>query len=637
MDDLNSAGTLPLIFCGPILRRVTRKRVVIWWISPKSCKGRCDLLLPGKESPIFSRALDSDNIRVMQAGKHCFVHLLNLTPDRELPVDEKIEYDLTLQTDQGDTNLGHLLPGILYPGEKHPSFMVKPVLKKLLHGSCRNPHHNSDDSLIAGDREVQNFINDPVGRPALLMMSGDQIYADHVAGPMLQAIHRVINLLGIHEETFSQAVVEDSNGLYHSPDCYYLRDKILPKTKVGNKWYRRGGLHPVFTSTYANNHLITFGELLAMYILVWSPELWSHVRFDGTSIPETFKEQYEKERVQIKKFTEGLANARRLFANIPCYMIFDDHDVTDDWNLTAQWELSAYTHPFSRRIIGNAMMAYWLCQGWGNGPDYFDTDFMAQADSYFKEPTKTNHDRFIEELFIFERWHFELPTTPKLIVLDSRTRRWRSERRLSSPSGLMDWEALMEFQQAIIDEESVVIVAPAPMFGVKLIETIQHIVTFFGYPLVVDAENWMAHPGSAYTLLQIFKHLKTPYRFVILSGDVHYSFAYDIDLRFRDNSPRLWQITSSGIKNEFPLKVIKWLDRLNRWLYAPYSPLNLFTKRRDMKIRYRIPEGRGMDRLVNTSGLGLVCLDDDGSPTRICEIYANREPLYFRSKKQKNI
>jgi phosphodiesterase/alkaline phosphatase D-like protein len=49
-------------------------------------------------------------------------------------------------------------------------------------------------------------------------------------------------------------------------------------------------------------------------------------------------------------------------AHLPCLMIFDDHDITDDWNLSAQWEETAYGHPFSRRIIGNALLGYLLCQ-----------------------------------------------------------------------------------------------------------------------------------------------------------------------------------------------------------------------------------------------------------------------------------
>ncbi|MCV5664899.1 hypothetical protein OFN50_38330, partial [Escherichia coli] len=81
--------------------------------------------------------------------------------------------------------------------------------------------------------------------------------------------------------------------------------------------------------------------------------------------------------------------------------------------------------------------------------------------------------------------------------------------------------------------DKVIIVSAAPMFGVKFIEALQRVVTMLGKPLMVDAENWMAHPGSANTLISIFTHTKTPTNFVILSGDVHYSFAYDIKLRYR--------------------------------------------------------------------------------------------------------
>ena len=46
--------------------------------------------------------------------------------------------------------------------------------------------------------------------PALLMMSGDQIYANDVAGPMLRAIHRVIERLGLYSERLSGATVANS-------------------------------------------------------------------------------------------------------------------------------------------------------------------------------------------------------------------------------------------------------------------------------------------------------------------------------------------------------------------------------------------------------------------------------------------
>ena len=172
----------------------------------------------------------------------------------------------------------------------------------------------------------------------------------------------------------------------------------------------------------------------------------------------------------------------------------------------------------------------------------FRTDFMAHAHHFFNQPNDQSQDDFIYYLDRFEQWHYTIDTQPKMVVLDTRTRRWRSESRMNKPSGLMDWEALIEMQHELMHQPAVILVSAAPMFGVKFIETLQKGMTNIGQPLVIDAENWMAHPGSANTLLSIFTHTKTPTNFVILSGDVHYSFAYDIKLRFRKSSPNIYQI-----------------------------------------------------------------------------------------------
>ncbi len=110
----------------------------------------------------------------------------------------------------------------------------------------------------------------------------------------------------------------------------------------------------------------------------------------------------------------------------------------------------------------------------------------------------------------------------------------------------------MEMQQALMGAKSAVIVSPAPMFGVKLIEGIQKLFTLAGKPLVVDAENWMAHRGAANTLLQIWRHSKTPGNYVILSGDVHYSFVYDIVVRHQRRSPICGRSPQAGSKTPFP-------------------------------------------------------------------------------------
>jgi len=605
------------IISGPILRRTTTEQLVIWWVSPFECQG--ELQCFDNNTTLLTQTFNSDNLNTFRVGERAVIHLLNI--DAQLPPATKIEYDLLIGQGTELNPLRQTVPHLIYEGQQRPSFVIQTQLTTLLHGSCRNPHHKSDDALLAGDAKVQQHLNDVVLRPDLLMMSGDQIYADHVAAPTLFAIHQVIDLLGLNDEEFSDAQFEHASDLHQQSDQYYQRQRFLPQAPRKPTLFNRARREAIFTSTYADNHLISFAEHIAMYLLVWSPTLWKGLNLSGFAVPTEHQTTFTQELESIQSFVSGLDRVQRLLAHTPTYMIFDDHDITDDWNLTAQWEKNAYEHPFSRRIIGNGLFAYWLCQGWGNDPAKFSGDFWQQADQYQQRANKENHDSLIETLYRFSNWQYTLNTSPKLVVLDSRTRRWRSETNIGDPSGLMDWEAMCELQQELIGHNAIVLVSPAPIFGVKAIEAIQRLATNLGQPLAVDAENWMAHPGSASTILNIFKHPKTPHHFVILSGDVHYSFVYDIELRFHHFSPKIWQITSSGIKNQFPPSIIACLDTVNRWLYGSYSPLNFFTKRRSMRVKSRNALGYGKRRLIERSGLGQLTLNSDGSPRLICDLH----------------
>ena len=653
------------ILVGPILRRLTSKQLVLWWLSPAKCQGELRCYLADNETAICTAPLDESNLKTFCVGDKAVVHLLDLSIN--LPVDTYIEYDLQLlncqySADSASTGscavLSEVIPHLAFSGKARPSFIIQENINNLLHGSCRNPHHASQDGLLAGEALLEKNLEDIDKRPALLMMSGDQIYADHVAGVTLHAIHQVITLLGLYDESFTDNHLAElgitcGNELYQCSEQYFQRELLLPKSSASASWFnsllcKSNKQQAIFTSTYAHNHVITFAENMAMYFLVWSPTLWQHVELEGFEVPVKYQAVHQQELMAIKDFIKGLDKVQRLLAHIPTYMIFDDHDVTDDWNLTAAWEQAAYQDPLAKRIIGNSLFAYWLCQGWGNDPKQFEGDFWRKGNAYQQgslQNQSERQDEFIDYLLKFSHWQYTLDSQPKLVVLDSRTRRWRSEHALDEPSGLMDWEALCELQQELIGHEAILLVSPAPIFGVKVIETIQRIVTLAGQPLAVDAENWMAHPGAASTLLNIFKHPKTPQHFVILSGDVHYSFVYDVELRFRHHSPHIWQITSSGIKNQFPQPLIGVFDRLNRWLYGPYSPLNFFTKRRSMRIKGRKlmigtdeeirskTEAQklklGHQRLQPKSGLGYLDLNDDGSPRVIADLHVDGTKTVF--------
>ncbi len=615
-----------------MLRRVDQRQLTLTLVTSASAAIHWQLV-PGD-----GEGIDTDpgeRSRVMRLGRHCFLHLLSVELSEPLPADQVIEYDLWVAPESGEPrSWREWAPDLAFPGRARPGFVIRERVGRILHGSCRKPHHDSGDGLVRTANWLGERLDSPGEWPAALVMSGDQIYADDVAGPMLGAAHQLVARLGLPNELLEGATVSDSEALYSDHATYYRRERLLPTSRVNRRLreiFFGGARKPIFTADNAHNHLITLGEVIAMYLLVWSPAAWEGIDLSPPPwLDDEQRAHWQEEQPIIEAFRDGLPDVRRLLAHLPVAMMFDDHDITDDWNLNIGWEQAAYGHPFSRRIIGNALIGYCLFQGWGNAPERFSSDLLDEVQEALDSPGTPAHGDVLDRLLAFDRWHYQWPTDPPLLVLDTRTHRWRSERGVDRPSGLMDWEALTDLQSEILDRDAVILVSPAPMFGVKLIEAIQQVFTWLGKPLLVDAENWMAHPGAAYALMNLFRHPRTPRHFVILSGDVHYSFVYDVELRGRERGPDIWQVTSSGFRNEFPPGLLEVLDRLNRWLYAPWSPLNWFTKRRGMRVipRKPTPASAG-ERLVNAAGVGLVDLDAQGRPIRVEQLAADGRDVRF--------
>ena len=650
-----TAPPVPVLLAGPILRRVTPERVTFWMALGEPMRMRLSLAPTGGD--VREVELDEGHRawRHLSAGKRLHYLLIDLVLDEPLPEDRWIGYDLSFQSLDDPASdwvdLRELAGDLAYPRRDTPGFVITSRVRSLLHGSCRRPHYHGGEGLERLDDLLRRCLDaDTIAPqhdgaseqelpawPSALVLSGDQVYCDDVAGPMLRATHGLAARLGLPSERLDELGVEgltDAEGLYRHPAGYYRREELLPRRKRNYALLEVlfGGVEkPVFTTASAHNHLVTLGEVLAMYLLSWSPAAWAGVDLDPPDgLDEKHRRRYAEERGAIESFVTGLPAVRRVLAHLPVAMIFDDHDITDDWNLSREWEEVAYGHPFSKRVIGNALVGYLLNQAWGNAPEHFDDGLMGDLEATLGGQGTRGHDAFIDRLLRFDRWHYTWPTTPPLVVIDTRTHRWRSESAARKPSGLMDWESLTDLQQTLRDLPAVLLVSPAPIFGVKLIEAIQRVFTWFGRPLLVDAENWMAHPGAAHAMLNVFRHSKTPRHFVVLSGDVHYSFVYDVELRGRERGPDIWQITSSGVRNSFPGRLLAVLDACNRVLYSPRSPLNGLTRRRHMRVVPRKPAGSARGRrLVNGSGVGLVELTADGVPWRIRELLANGRTVAF--------
>ncbi len=580
---------------------------------------------------VVSGNCQRETIRV---GKYAFIHLLSFTLSEPFEDTARIGYSLSFSDDAQQASWENEQRGLLYDGQPSLCFHYTETPETILHGSCRKPHFHSDDALAQVDVLHKNAFKKQNDFPDLLLMTGDQIYADDVAGPMLKAIHSVIDRLGLYHEALEGAVVTNTNELATHEHGYYEREQLLPQiatNTVLSSIFFGAKKKPVFTSVNAQNHLIGSAEIIAMYLLVWSDTLWADINIDKDGIPQKYHAIFDKEHEALNGFVKQLPQVRRALAHIPTYMIFDDHDVTDDWNLTRGWEQEVYGNPLSKRMIGNALIGYLLCQGWGNAPKKV-APLIAKVQESMGESGLNSHDEIIDDLLDFDQWHYRLDTTPPIEVLDTRTQRWRSESNMNKPSGLMDWEALCDFQHSIIGKESVIVVSAAPIYGVKVIEAIQKVFTFFGKALTVDAENWMAHKGTANVILNIFRHYKTPPDFIILSGDVHYSFVYDVRLRFRRNSPHITQFTCSGLKNAFPDGLIKWLDRLNRVLYRSKSPLNLFTRRRNMSVKAREPS-LGYGELFNGCAIGVLKISQKTTDVQCKALLSNGKEVEFPASK----
>lgn len=150
------------------------------------------------------------------------------------------------------------------------------------------------------------------------------------------------------------------------------------------------------TSDAMAAHLMFLGEFYMMYLFTWSDVLWRQyetsqndngedVVMTGSiklrSYDETVpnysllgalnKRNLEKIRVDTETFAKSLSKVRRVLANIPTLMIFDDHEVTDDWNLNEDWLRKVNDSVMGPSVLRNALSAYAIFQDWGNQPkDY---------------------------------------------------------------------------------------------------------------------------------------------------------------------------------------------------------------------------------------------------------------------------
>ncbi|MGZ5908559.1 MAG: hypothetical protein ACXWLB_01720 [Reyranella sp.] len=374
---------LPHVLAGPLLRQVTPKSVTVWVAVRK----------PGSVS---LTVLDASGGQVMSASRHTVavgtnLHIVAVTARQAQPVLTEgviYRYDMTFNFDGGpseslaaataNAKLAYL--SVVQPG---PTFCLPPQninQLRLICGSCRIPHGNGKDAFPIADRLIGNAAANPAMRPHQLLLTGDQIYADDVAPIMLLMLSDAAHVLLGWDEILP--VASDHGGPATGTQLVpYLRRDILDAAG--------------FTSEDLDGHLMSLGEYVCMYLFVWSDVLWQpdalptfqdlvnagHTQITdlaafghwlGDRTKNNDSDTTGKHAKRIELFRDTVSQVRRLMANIPSYMILDDHEVTDDWNMTRDFCKGVYGSPLGLRVVQNALVAYALCQHWGNVPEQFD-------------------------------------------------------------------------------------------------------------------------------------------------------------------------------------------------------------------------------------------------------------------------
>ncbi len=308
-------------------------------------------------------------------------------------------------------------------------------------------------------------------------------------------------------------------------------------------------------------------------------------------------EGLSREVLLFKQLWEALPKVRRGLANVPTYMMFDDHEVTDDWYLNPMWRDRVLTNKLGRTIVRNGLVSYALFQAWGNDPVRFESgdnkNLLDESTKLFPPnvngPDETVGNKIDTLLGLHQRneneippvkWHFSVKGSRHLLIgIDNRTRRSFVSR--IGPPGNLSASALAEQIPAGPLEaglEVLVLIAPLPVVGPPTLDELVAPLVYRIFDLTArnkldkqagtkdmagtDPDAIEAWAFDAHAFEALLKRIEPYRRVVILSGDVHNGSSQSLSYwKKGDNKPAVFaQFTSSGMKNVMPW-YLRFIDR----------------------------------------------------------------------------
>lgn len=594
------------LLAGPILRRTTKNRVCVWLASTEPLSLQLTVMDVRRNTLGQSDPAELRHQRV-QLGKNLHIYLLQAraSDSTEYRTDELLYYCID-KVEVGSNVRSPLLSDeelakLVYGSHPYPSFYIPGKLKHILHGSCRKPHGGFDattqaplpDALTHGHTLLGQTCDDIAQRPAVLLLTGDQVYADDVAVSLLAMLRpQALAITGAQEKL-------PLTGRGGAPADFLDPSSIPLHGRKQSLKDKHNGIDSGFSSGQSENHLFTFGEFAAMYIYAfgnypaWEP-VWDMNTLQSLGIADGAAAAFEKQLPPLRFYHSTLADIRRLLANVSTYMIFDDHDVTDDWNITQDWYDGVRKSPLGQRIVSNALAAYWAFQAWGNDPDNFDKDLVLTLALHLGDANNDPDigDRYDLHTWKSRGWGFSVPTDPPVIAIDSRTQRQFESKYY--PTQLLDryaldwlrveWSKLKTGQQ-ITSETCPIFVATTPVMGYAVVEVLQHFALWLAGKIesyrwvqrieglfniqgkltgwlvnALDAESWHSNKEGFVKFMDTVTQPMEISRCTFLSGDVHYAFSAGATFKHGGGKLFCYQLTSSALSNEPDANQSKFLE-----------------------------------------------------------------------------
>jgi hypothetical protein len=381
---------------------------------------------------------------------------------------------------------------------------------RIAYGSCRDLHIPEHDSFSAfGAWLLEHFSQRDTLWPHLLLLIGDQIYADEPSAGFLQ---------------------------------------LYPDLQKGAQ---------------------TFENFASMYTHAW-----------------TLDEQ-----------------VRQVLAALPTYMIFDDHEITNNFNISPTWRARALRKG-KEQLLVDGLVAYWIYQGWGNlcqrNPSQHPLlRIMHDAAMSGEDALEALRTCISSALYEQTRltWHYEIPTTPSIFVMDVRVDRpaiFNSQTAFTeTPASIMHPDQMQQLALWLYEKQvaPAILVSSVPILLPPLIGLGEYLMGIRPWHKNIAPLRWLGRQvarvqhklaiGTSFDHWPVFNTTwrnlvnllgKSRQDILVLSGDVHFSYAMQARRTKKStHDAHMYQLVSTPLQNELSpnsRKLVLGQARLHRATYG---------------------------------------------------------------------